>query len=134
MDGGYNIYGGVGNTGGNVIGTVTVHNKIGPNGTGGLLNIYTNDITNLGKITANGVSSAKDGLAGGASGGGSINIFYKNQYQNFGELKVDGGIGYRSSLINEGDWVGAKAGNGGTGSISVGQILNGIYTSTYTNY
>lgn len=28
----------------------------------------------------------------------------------------------------------AYGGSGGTGSISIGQLLNGTYTSTYTNY
>ena len=56
---------------------------------------------------------------GGSSGGGSINIFYRDQYMQNGNLDANGGT---------------VGGNGGTGSISVGQIVDGSYVSTYKNY
>lgn len=63
--------------------------------------------------------------SGGASGGGSINIFYKQTYLDNGIISADGGnIDYS---VNNG-------GPGGNGSISVGQLLKGTYKSAYTNY
>jgi hypothetical protein len=65
---------------------------------------------------------------GGSSGGGSINIFCKNSIKK-GTITTNGGIatyGY--------DYGNHYGGAGGTGSISIGQLINGTYTSTYTNY
>lgn len=64
-------------------------------------------------------------VVGGASGGGSINIFYKEAYENDGIINSEGGNEGHSQ--NDG-------GAGGNGSISIGQLLNGTYTNTYTNY
>lgn len=62
---------------------------------------------------------------GGSSGGGSINIFYRTTYKNEGEINTDGGNANGTKYTG---------GAGGTGSISIGQIVNGTYVSTYTNY
>ena len=107
------------------------------NGTGGLLTIYSKDLKNYGNIYSDGIGLGKLILrnnnstvngyyvaAGGSSGGGSINIFFNGEYINEGKMSVNGG---NLSYTNNG-------GPGGTGSISIGQLLNGTYTSTYTNY
>ena len=93
-------------------------------GTGGTLIIYGNNINNNNEIIANGIKGINAYVGGGASGGGSINVFYKESYENSGSILADGGEKTGSY----------QSGNGGRGSISVGQILNGIYQSTYTNY
>lgn len=57
--------------------------------------------------------------AGGGSGGGSINIFYKGSIQK-GSLSVYGGSGgscYR----------GRHGGSGGAGSITIGNISTGTF-------
>ena len=94
--GGNGTYGGTGNPGGASSGT---------SGTGGLLILYANQFDNKGKIEANGVNS--NGY-GGASGGGSVNIFY-NQLINEGNITAIGGNG-------------TNGGNGGDGSISIQDI------------
>ena len=71
---------------------------------------------------------AKDGsatTAGGSSGGGSINIFYTNNVE-VGNIQTNGGEIAKGSK--------SKGGAGGNGSISVGQIVDETYVSTYTNY
>lgn len=101
----------------------------GSNGTGGLLIIYANNIINNSIIESNGSNGGTGykNAGGGSSGGGSINIFYKDNYtENNSSITVNGGIAMCAT--------GYKGGAGGTGSISIGQILNGTYTSTYTNY
>lgn len=117
--------GGAGNPGGTGGADITK----AENGTGGLLIIYANNIINNSIIEANGSNGGTSfrNAGGGSSGGGSINIFYKDNYtENNGSITADGGIAMCAT--------GYKGGAGGTGSISVGQILNGTYTSTYTNY
>lgn len=52
---------------------------------------------------------------GGGSGGGSINIFYKDSLENLGNIKADGGGAYGSG------------GTAGNGTISVGNISSGSY-------
>ena len=94
-----------------------------------MLIIYANSLINNSNIEANGSNGGNGykNAGGGSSGGGSINIFYKDNYtENNGSVTVDGGIAMCPT--------GYQGGAGGTGSISVGQILNGTYTSTYTNY
>lgn len=101
----------------------------GSDGTGGLLIIYANNIINNSIIESNGSNGGTGykNAGGGSSGGGSINIFYKDNYtENNSSITVNGGIAMCAT--------GYKGGAGGTGSISIGQILNGTYTSTYTNY
>ena len=111
--------GGAGNPGGNPYGPNA--NK-GENGTGGLLVMYSKNITNKGTIEANGASGGSALEPGGNSGGGSINIFYNENYINDGEITANGKT--KTS-------VGVTA---YTGSISVGKIENNSYSSTYTNY
>ena len=99
--GGTGYYGGTGNPGGT--GIEKVNN--GTSGTGGLLILYADSLNNNGKITSKGTDS--NGY-GGASGGGSVNIFY-NKLKNRGNVEVNGGAG------NNG-------GNGGDGSVTVQDI------------
>ena len=98
----------------------------GENGTGGLLVIYANAIQNNADIEANGKrgGGGDNVFSGGSSGGGSINIFYKTNYANKGQITANGGI----------ENVAYKGGDGGTGSISVGSIGSGKYESTFANY
>lgn len=95
----------------------------GSNGTGGLLIIYGNNIINTGSITSNGSTGGGTTYhsAGGSSGAGSINIFYKNEYNSSGTITAN-------SNKN------ATGGAGGTGSITVGNFLNGTFNCTYKNY
>ncbi len=106
------------------------HNAVKTNdfGTGGLLIIYSNNILNNGSISCNGKTGGDsfNAAGGGASGGGSLNMFYINNYKNNGKITSDGGSKSKSAP--------SKGGAGGNGSISIGQLLNGTYTSTYTNY
>ena len=97
-------------------------NGYGENGTGGLLIIYGNDIQNNSNIISNGSNGQNLGPTGGSSGGGSINIFYRNSC-NSGNVNANGG----ESVANYG-------GAGGEGSISIGNISTGTYESTYKNY
>ena len=57
--------------------------------------------------------------------GGSLNLFYKNDLTR-GNLVVSGGKGGIS--MNDGQTY------GGTGSIAVGQIVDGTYVDTYHNW
>lgn len=83
--------------------------------------IYTNKIiNNNGIIESNGINGGKKWLHGGASGGGSVNVFY-NSSENDIVPTAEGGKG------NGG-------GNGGNGSVSVGKIEDGTYINVYKNY
>ena len=92
-------------------------------GTGGLLIIYANDLINEGIIESNGVSPAavndRAYTYGGASGGGSVNIFYKTLTNN-GNVTASGGIGRRgyTAIARRTN----TSGNGGNGSITYTQI------------
>ena len=69
-------------------------NYTGPNGTGGLLIVYADEIYNYNKITANGVdASTSTYYAGGASGGGSLNVFTRNMAIE-GTVTANGGQKY----------------------------------------
>ena len=69
-------------------------NYKGPNGTGGLLIVYADEIYNFNKITADGVdASTSTYYAGGASGGGSLNIFTRNMAIK-GTVTANGGQKY----------------------------------------
>lgn len=74
-------------------------------GTGGLMVLYANVIINNSNISANGVRGTESIVAGGSSGGGSINIFFKDNYENNGVIEAKGG-----------------AGNGGNGTVTVGVL------------
>lgn len=119
----YLCYGGVGNPGG--IEIVNYSKDIleakGNNGTGGLLIISANSINNNGNITANGIGNGRH-FAGGSSGGGSINIFYKNAFinKNSDSIVANGGISVNYTKYG-------KAGNGGNGSVTIGNILTGTF-------
>ncbi len=96
----------------------------GKNGTGGLLIINTAEFENNGKIESNGSNggdAVSYGGSGGASGGGSINIFCKELLRR-GEITAIGGTGGNYSAVNCG-----YGGNGGNGSVSIGAIVNNQY-------
>lgn len=122
----------IGGQGGNYPGSSIKDSKTGVgnpgsnNGTGGLLTIFANKIKNEGNIVSNGVGSVYRDDTAGSSGGGSINIFYNGSYENHGTILVQKGITPKGRLLT--------GGSGGDGSISIGQLINGTYTSTYTNY
>ena len=89
-------------------------------GTGGLLVIYSKNIYNNGVIESRGSSSHfpvgyNTGVAasGGSSGGGSVNIFYINNYENSGTITAAGGVSGPCAV---------KGGNGGDGSVTIGYI------------
>ena len=84
-------------------------------GTGGLLIIYANEYENNGTISAKGTDTSS---YGGASGGGSINLFYLNLI-SAGNVSVVGGS--RSS-----------GGAGGTGTVTYTQLEPIMITSNYT--
>lgn len=105
---------GSGNPGGSAWGGIK-----GGNGTGGLLILYGLNINNTYEILSKGTSVTQGGNRGGGSGGGSINIFYEQNYNNTGTIDTNGGTG---------------GATGGIGSISIGNISNGTYVSTYANY
>ncbi len=76
--GGAGYSGGTGNPGGTPGGT---------SGTGGLLIIYADSLNNKGEIDSKGTDSNG---SGGASGGGSVNIFYKELIEQ-GNINATGG-------------------------------------------
>lgn len=87
----------------------------GADGTGGLLIIYCDTLSNYGLVSSKGTdNSVASGGSGGASGGGSINVFYK-ELKNKGEFNVTGG-----KSTNYG-------GAGGDGTFTVGRIENGTF-------
>ena len=51
--------------------------------------------------------------SGGSSGGGSVNIFYINNYENSGTITAAGGVSGPCAV---------KGGNGGDGSVTIGYI------------
>lgn len=128
----YTASGGVGNPSGKdaapisganvtVTGNVTSNS---PNGTGGLLVIFTSVLENNGIIESNGIGSTypkgyNNGVAcsGGSSGGGSINIFSTNCISE-GTLTATGG---KSTIVS-----GCTGGNGGNGSITLTELINPI--------
>lgn len=95
----------------------------GQNGTGGLLNIFSNILTNKGTIKteglSGGVANVNGGCGGGSSGGGSLNIFYKNSYSNKGKISANGGMPAYGKF--------QLGGAGGDGSVTVGNISTGTF-------
>ena len=91
------------------------------NGAGnpGLLIIYGNKINNNNLIESNGVSAIYETVTGGSSGGGSINLFYNENYNNNGTISAYGGIATKGYL--------KTGGAGGAGTITVGSIKTGAY-------
>lgn len=117
--------GGTGNPGGNGVnanfgfhiqvleGTHSSHK--GNDGTGGLLAIFCDKYNNNGTIEANGVESRAVGnVSGGASGGGSVNIFY-NQFIANSSCVANGGTGANGG------------GSGGAGTVTIGNVSTGAF-------
>lgn len=106
---------------GNPGGKGNTENNNGATGTGGLLIIYTNSLINNGTIESKGSDGgALTGVSGGASGGGSINIFYKTLFEGnkpiaTGGLAKKGGGGSNTMIA------------GGEGSVCIGSIATGKY-------
>lgn len=123
----YAAGGGAGNPGGyNEFGKHTQNNRA-PNGTGGLLVIYTDKLDSTGEITSNGsdggyVTSSGSYASGGASGGGSINIFYQSLV-HLGKCNAKGGLGKEGAAKNNVGY----SGNGGNGGVMVGDISSGTF-------
>jgi len=116
--GGYAAGGGAGNPGGVYAGASCCTRNSGGTGTGGLLIIRANDLTNTGTISSNGVAGGyATGASGGSSGGGSINIFTLNSYSSTGTITTAGGGA---------QWAGSA---GGTGAITIGSVSTGTFIS-----
>jgi len=118
----YQDGGGGGGGAGNPTG---IRNKLGLNGTGGLLILIVLGSLNIGStgiVSANGCKgggSDRDRYSepgGGGSGGGSVNIFSVGIFTNAGTVQALGGQG------NGDDNVNYAGGSGGAGSIRVMQI------------
>lgn len=138
-DGGSNTYyfagGGAGTRGGNSsycrIGNGNTQTK-GADGTGGLLMLYANNLTNDGKIVSNGSSGAgawcnlpgsyRGAVGGGGSGGGSINIFY-NKAKNLGDITANGGAGGDVSKCTNNNMGIHNGGAGGNGSVTAINVM-----------
>ena len=123
---GINEYHTAGGGAGNLPGVGTNNLYDGEPFVGGLLVIYANNVEmeNEGKVDVSGGKGGNAQVGGGASGGGSINIFYRNNYKE-GRYNVEGGNTSGTT---------SKGGAGGKGTISVGKIQDGTYVSVYTNY
>lgn len=82
-----------------------------------MLIIYSNIIDNYGEIISNGTTTRGNGYSsGGSTGGGSVNIFYKDNYQNNGSI-----------LAKKGDGAYGGGGSGGDGTVTIGNISTGIF-------
>jgi len=101
----------------------------GSNGTGGLLIIYGNTVINKGTISSEGSSGGIGQTRtanGGSSGGGSINIFYANEYNNTeGKTNVEGGpstgtLYNTTSISDENRQI--PGGAGGSGTVTATKI------------
>ena len=95
-----------------------------------MLIIYANKLDNNFNIVANGSSGGQveprtETVSGGASGGGSINIFYSDKITGIENIVATGGIS------NSGD---LKGGEGGTGCVTIGSIETGSFVCEYKNY
>ena len=95
-------------------------------GVGGRIIIFCNTFINNGNIQANGVAAYSSDMfwsaSGGASGGGAIDIFYSDSYQQ-GTLLVNGGLGgdLAGEVGNVGNGEGIS-GNGGNGSVTISKL------------
>ena len=131
--------GGAGNKGGygwnalnSLNGTIAKDNDAmnGENGTGGLLVIYAHSIYNNGIVASNGskggsVNTGDHNMNGGSSGGGAINIFYKNSFVGKDNCTAKGG-----EKVENGYGAG---GAGGDGSITIGNISTGTFVENTEN-
>ena len=87
----------------------------GNDGTGGLLVIWSSIFNNNGLISSTGIASTTAVTpSGGASGGGSVNVFC-NSLKNIGEYDVAGGASEN------------YGGAGGNGTVTIGTIVNGNF-------
>lgn len=68
-------------------------------------------------------------MAGGSSGGGTINIFCKNSVDK-NKILANGG----ASIYGATNYVSNYSGAGGKGAITIGDISTGTYKSSYKNY
>lgn len=104
-------------------------------GTGGLMIIFTNTLVNNGNIQSNGGNtmtvSAKSqssysvaSSAGGASGGGSINIFYSTEIQQ-GTITANGGLQLSATRVG---------GRGGNGCVTISTCSLALTTRKNSNY
>lgn len=93
--------------------------KTGNSGTGGLIVIYGDTVTNNGTINVSGTGSSGGQQSGGASGGGSVNIFY-NTSATKGTVTVSGGGTSGSNYIG---------GKGGNGTVTIGSIATGNFVA-----
>ena len=122
--------GGAGNSGGAYAAKYGGIGNKGEDGTGGLLIIYAKTFDNSGNIESNGANGGNGeaflAVGGGASGGGSINIFSKN-IKKKGKITVKGGIGGSSYYSEPLSASTNKGGNGGEGTISIGTIKEENY-------
>lgn len=92
----------------------------GSSGTGGLLILMVSgnvNIGNTGSIVSKGSNGGAAGAGGGASGGGSVNLFYGNQYQSLGTLSAAGGVGGGSP----------RGGHGGNGTVRTVKFSEDTY-------
>ena len=86
-------------------------------GTGGLLMLYADDLYNNGTISSNGINNVSNvygnwSVGGGASGGGSVNIF-ANKVVNLGNMTASGGVCTGASYAG---------GAGGAGTVTIKEL------------
>lgn len=90
----------------------------GNNGTGGMLVISSNKIINKCYIYSKGSNGGNSIYSGGgSSGGGTVNIFYKDNIIRDGNISATGGISVK------------RGGAGGAGCITIGNISSGTFVS-----
>lgn len=125
----YSAGGGAGNPGGcSYVGKNSSRGRA-PTGTGGLLIIYCDTFENNRYIYSCGTSGDRlniidnnYGAPGGASGGGSINIFFK-EITKKGTISADGGSGLQTTNSKSTGY----SGSGGKGCVTLGRIVGDGY-------
>lgn len=118
------VGGGAGNPAGYTIVGNNEPSYDGNDGTGGLLILYANIIQNNGRIESQGTKAYNNNVnqVGGSSGGGSVNVFYKQDIR-YGDITAKGG-----ESANGVQNTAAAGGAGGDGTVTIGKIENGNYT------
>ena len=71
--------------------------------------MYSDVLYNAGSIASNGSNGGDGYAAGGSSGGGSVNVFYRKNCEDSGKMEANGGE-Y------------GNGGAGGNGTVTVGNI------------
>ena len=113
--------GGAGNPG------AAAHFGVG-HGTGGLLVLIINSDSIPGEVTACGIGGGKGQYAsGGASGGGSVNVFFLGSPLTILNADSFSALGGPAVPRNFGGTANA-GGAGGPGSVTVGSIVSNYYT------